>query len=333
MPSLQYPNEVVNGDLVIELTNDFLKIYNKVDTGLNRETLTKKRWKQQEGKIKKDLVKGLSIVLINFSDSCQDVFSFIADCPNCIRVVMDRVNDTSPDNKDLSGNLSQALESLLGVQCVDIRSTDLGVLWERVLKALNGDTLEVLALQHNNLSGQGEVLLNQLSKLSHLQFLNLFDSGMTPQELLLLLPSLPNSCPLLRGLNIGRHNLSEGGERLIKLVENLPYLKLFVVCRCHLLGEVLAQVVHVLHPGIEVLGLEENSKVSNASAVLEQIKQFKSLKYMRISSGQFSNQTINDMKAAISEHDGYLLVDHIPEEEWKQYIGYCRQIYEMCISR
>ena len=41
MPYLKYPNEVVNGDLVTELTNDFLKVYNKVDTGLNRETLTK----------------------------------------------------------------------------------------------------------------------------------------------------------------------------------------------------------------------------------------------------------------------------------------------------
>ena len=322
-------------DLTVEFTSDNrLQIYKKNKYEAFTVILTQRRWREEEAKLKHEQVKHVYINKVNVGEACKDLFTFISTCTHCDRLAIYDVIDGREKNSELSCRLCEVLDRLHNLIELDIRYTDLSEGGRQVLSSISHLGLRVLTLWGNRLNVEGEELKAALTRLPHLRYLNLNDSGLGGEELLCGLTQLPSSSPLLQGLLVYNHDLSSSGDQLVQVVEALPQLRLLNIHRCQLVSSALCSILEKVNTNIEVLAINGNGPVTDRTpVVLDHINECKSLTYMLVSSSQFSKSELSQLNSLLSAHGGCLLVDptirHSEDKNFKRHIN---RIFMECLS-
>ena len=330
-----YNQVVCDDDLTVEFTsNNWLKIYKKNKDEAGTVILTQRRWRDEEAKLKHQQVKHVGIENVNVGEACKDLFTFISTCTHCDRLGIYDVIDGREKNSELSCRLCEVLDRLHNLIGLDIRHTDLSEGGRQVLSSISHPHLRVLTLSRNRLNVEGEELKAALTRLPHLRYLSLSDSGLGGEELLCGLTQLPSSSPLLQGLLVGGHDLSSGGDQLVQVVEALPQLRVLVIGNCQLSSSAVCSILEKVNIHIEIIEIHNNGPVTNRQAlILDHINECKSLTYMHVSSSQFSKSEVSQLNSLLSAHGGRLLVDLTSKHPlWDSCIKHITRIAEECLS-
>ena len=330
-----YNQVVCDDDLTVEFTsNNRLGIYKKNVIEAGTVILTQRRWRDEEAKLKHEQVKVVKIKKVNLGDACKDLFTFISTCTHCDSLFIYDVIDGREKNSELSCRLCEVLHRLHNLIELDIRRTDLSEGGSQVLSSISHPELRVLSLCDNRLNVQGEELKAALTRLPHLRYLEMNDSGLGGEELLCGLTQLPSSSPLLQGLLVGSHDLSSGGDQLVQVVEALPQLRLLNIRRCQLVSSALCSILEKVNTNIEVLSIYGNGPVTDRTPlILDHINECKSLTYMYVSSSQFSQSELSKLSSLLSAHEGCLLVDLTSKHpQVDSYIKHLTRIRDECLS-
>ena len=329
-------NQVVCGDdLTVEFTSDnWLGIYKKNKDEGGTVILTQRRWREEEAKLKHEQVKHVLIKKVNVGEACKDLFTFISTCTHCDRLFIDNVIDGREKNSELSCRLCEVLDRLHNLILLTIRHTDLSEGGRQVMSSISHPQLRVLILYDNRLNVEGEELKAALTRLPHLSYLQVYDSGLGGEELLCGLTQLPSSSPLLQGLLVGGHDLSSGGDQLVQVVEALPQLRVLGIDRCQLVSSALCSILEKVNTNIEILGINDNGPVTDRTPlILDHINECKSLTCMSVSSSQFSKPELSQLNSLLSAHGGWLLVDattrHPQVQHYKKHVT---RIMKQCLS-
>ena len=329
-----YNQVVSDDDLEITFIEDQLDVYKKNKDEAGTVILTQRRWREEEAKLKYQQVKVVLIEKVNVGEACKDLFTFISTCTYCDRLLIYDVIDGREKNSELSCRLCEVLDRLHNLIELDIQDTDLSEGGRQVLSSISHPHLRVLMLYDNRLNVEGEELKAALTRLPHLRYLDLNDSGLGGEELLCGLTQLPSSSPLLQGLLVGGHDLSSGGDQLVQVVEALPQLRLLVINRCQLVSSALCSILEKVNTNIEILDINDNGPVTDRTPlILDHINECKSLTYMKVSSSQFSKSGLSHLNSLLSAHGGRLLVDDdIDDDLWDSYRNHITRIAEECLS-
>ena len=330
-----YNQVVCDDDLTVEFTSDnWLRIVKKNEDKAGTVILTQRRWMEEEVKLKHEQVKLVHIEKVNVGEACKDLFTFISTCTHCDRLAIYDVIDGREKNSELSCRLCEVLDRLHNLIDIYIRDTDLSEGGRQVLSSISHPELRVLNLSDNRLNVEGEELKAALTRLPHLRYLSLNDSGLGGEELLCGLTQLPSSSPLLQGLNVGYHDLSSSGDQLVQVVEALPQLRLLNIQKCQLVSSALCSILEKVNTNIEVLAIDRNGPVTDRKhLILDHINECKSLTYMQVSSSQFSKSKRSKLKSLLSAHGGRLLVnDDVDDDLWDSYIDHITRIADECLS-
>ena len=326
---------VCDDDLTVEFTsNNRLQIYKKNKDEAGTVILTQRRWRKEEAKLKYQQVKGVLIEKVNVGEACKDLFTFISTCTHCDTLIIDNVIDGREKNSELSCRLCEVLDRLHNLIEIDIRRTDLSEGGSQVMSSISHPQLRVLTLYNNRLNVEGEELKAALTRLPHLRYLEIYDSGLGGEELLCGLTQLPSSSPLLQGLNVAGHDLSSGGDQLVQVVEALPQLRVLNIRKCQLVSSAVCSVLEKINTNIEVLDISYNAPVTDRKPfILYHINECKSLTYMRVSSSQFSQSELSQLNSLLSPHGGRLVVDDdVDDDLYDSYIKHLDRIAEECLS-
>ena len=326
---------VCDDDLTVKFTsNNWLMIYKKNKDEAGTVILTQRRWRDEEAKLKHEQVKLVQIQKVNVGEACKDLFTFISTCTHCDILEIGDVIDGREKNSELSCRLCEVLDRLHNLIELDIRRTDLSEGGRQVLSSISHPHLRVLILINNRLNVEGKELKAALTRLPHLRYLNLKDSGLGGEELLCGLTQLPSSSPLLQGLGVGGHDLSSGGDQLVQVVEALPQLRLLVIYRCQLVSSALCSILEKVSTNIEVLDISGNGPVTDRKPlILDHINECKSLTYMSVSSSQFSKSELSQLNSLLSAHRGCVMVNPTSRHAlWDSYIGHISRIRNQCLS-
>ena len=324
---------VCDDDLVVDLDEDgWLEITKKNKDEAGTVILTQRRWRDEEENIKHEQVKEVGIKKVNVGEACKDLFTFISTCTHCDRLGIVDVIDGREKNSELSCRLCEVLDRLHNLISLDIRGTDLSEGGRQVLSSISHPHLGVLTLRGNRLNVQGEELKAALTRLPHLRYLNLNDSGLG-EELLCGLTQLPSSSPLLQGLLVGGHDLSSGGDQLVQVVKALPQLRLLVINRCQLVSSALCSILEKVNTNIEVLAINDNGPVTDRKPlILDHINECKSLTYMCVSSSQWSPAELFQLNFLLSAHGGGLLLDDdVDDDLYDSFIDHITRIADECL--
>ena len=330
-----YNQVVCDDDLTVKFTsNNWLGIKKKNKDEGGTVILTQRRWREEEAKLKYQQVKLVYINKVNVGEACKDLFTFISTCTHCDSLNIDNVTDGREKNSELSCRLCEVLDRLHNLIRLDIRDTDLSEGGRQVLSSISHPDLRVLNLSDNRLNVEGEELKAALTRLPHLSYLQMNDSGLGGEELLCGLTQLPSSSPLLQGLLVADHDLSSGGDQLVQVVEALPQLRLLVISDCQLVSSALCSILEKVNTNIEVLSISDNGPVTDRTPlILDHINECKSLTYMHVSSSQFSQSELSQLSSLLSAHGGRLLVDLTSKHPlWDSYIKHINRIAEECLS-
>ena len=326
---------VSDDDLTVKFTSkNWLRIEKKNDKEAGTVILTQRRWREEEKNIKPEQVKVVKIKKVNVGEACKDLFTFISTCTHCDSLCIYDVIDGREKNSELSCRLCEVLDRLHNLIHIDIRDTDLSEGGRQVLSSISHPHLRALTLSDNRLNVQGEELKAALTRLPHLRYLGLNDSGLGGEELLCGLTQLPSSSPLLQGLLVGKHDLSSGGDQLVQVVEALPQLRLLVIPECQLVSSALCSILEKVNTNIEVLSVDHNGPITDRQPlILDHINECKSLTYMHVSSSQWSPAELSQLSSLLSAHGGCLLVDVTSEHAlWDSYIKHMTRIKNECLS-
>ena len=326
---------VCDDDLTVEFTWDnwlVIKKKNKDEAGT--VILTQRRWRREEAKLKYKQVKLVLIKKVNVGEACKDLFTFISTCTHCDTLQIVNVIDGREKNSELSCRLCEVLDRLHNLIELYIKDTDLSEGGSQVLSSISHPDLRVLTLWGNKLNVQGEELKAAITRLPHLRYLEMYDSGLGGEELLCGLTQLPSSSPLLQGLSVGGHDLSSGGDQLVQVVEALPQLTVLVISKCQLVSSALCSILEKVNTNIEVLSIYGNGPVTDRKPlILDHINECKSLTYMGVSSSQFSKSELSQLNSLLSAHGGRLLVDvNKGHALWDDCIGHIGRIRDQCLS-
>ena len=324
---------VFDDDLKVTFINNQLDIYKKNVKEAGSVILTQRRWREEEANIKPEQVKAVRIYTVNVGEACKDLFTFISTCKLCTILVISNITDSLEKKTELPFRLNEVLDRLRHLLLLDIRHIDLSEGGNQVLSSISHPDLRVLNITRNKLYAQGEELKAALTRLPHLRYLNLNDSGLGGEELLCGLTQLPPSSPLLQGLAVGGHDLSSGGDQLVQVVEALPELRLLIIDRCQLVSSAVCSILLKISTKIEILAYGRNGPVTDRKPLIfDHMNQCKSLTYMSVASSQWNPAELSQLNTLISALGGCLLVDVKPGHPlWDSYIGRITSIKDQCL--
>ena len=310
-----------------------LRIIKEDDAGPGRVRLTPRRWRATARKVNPKKVNVICVEKVNVGECCQELFDFISKCINCTKLLIYNVIDDTDKNSDLSHHLSVSIKNLTRLIEIDICDTNLSRGWREVLSSIASPHIRAFILDRASLGGQGEVLEGLLTRLPHLRFLQLLNSGLADNEILNVMYQLPTSSPHLQGLLVAGHDLTKAGDNLVQVMAGLPKIRGLNMANCELKGTVIRNILHQINTDIEVLLLDRNQPVPDtAPSVIDHINQCQSLQYLTVSSSQFTKTALSQLDSSLSAHGGHLLVDATSKhEKWVYLINQIDTICEECL--
>ena len=120
-------------------------------------------------------------------------------------LVIYQIQDSHSSRNVVTG-LRKVLLRLNKLKNIDIRDVNMGSEGANVIISVNSPDLRILYLYHTGLSEARSSLTSALHRNPHLSFLDLFNSGLTKDESLSVLNTIPSICPNIVFLSIDNQN-------------------------------------------------------------------------------------------------------------------------------
>ena len=237
------------------------------------------------------------------------------------------------DGSEISQGLCAALPHLVNLKRFDLRHIYIGDKMTEVMNSINAPNLKVICLSGSHLSGCGRALVNCLTKLPFLKYLNLNSCKMSANETEEVVCSLPKSCPFLVSILLQGSDLST--TKLDVVVQQLPKLKILNISKCIMDNKEILKTAENAPLGLRILAI---SNILGGKGVLEEaalysvIKERHSLMYLCVSEDQISPDGRKKLAAVLAPRLGHLMTEGHNSPWWKNYIIYYNSIAAACME-
>ena len=308
-----------------------LQIYKKDESGPRRALLTAERWQQLTAGSSSHPVTTVVIIWVYLQD-CPQVWLEIAQNTEITRLGLYSVCDDT-DGTEISQGLGAALPNLVNLKRFDLRDIFLGESRKVVITSINAPKLRMLSLSGTDLSGSGGALVDCLTNLQILKYLNLNFCNLFADEMQKVVYSLPKCCPLLASLLLKGNNLST--TKLYTVVQQLHNLKILNIGRCIVNEKEILKTADNTPLGIQILDI---ASIIGDEGVLEEVafcsllKTRTSMKYLCVSENQISSDGSMKIEDILAQRKGHLIVKGNNNPLMEEYTSYYNKIAADCVE-
>ena len=318
------------GDDQIELYLSFGKevtIVKKETAVVEKPPLTATRWSQFKKTIQKHEVQGLYLTNINIEYCHVSFFDFIVQCSNMTRLLLYDIQDSNSD-KDIVTGLIRVLPRLNKLKHIDTRDVNMGSEGSKVIISVNSPDLRIFDLACTGLSGAGPSFTSALHRFPHLSYLDLFNSGLTKDESLSVLQTLPSSCPNIVYLSIWPATFTSDETKPMCKLNKLVALKIrFETIEewFRALGQFPQPLEMIYLYGYPSMGNELNRFISVISS-------YTKLRYLVVNKDVLSYEGEDKVGKVMARKGGRLVVWPKDSQEYKEYTDQTDKLRDDCMS-
>ena len=326
-------NQLTISDDQIELifTSDkWLRINKKETAVVEKPPLTATRWHQFKGTVQPHEVQVVRMKEVNIGYCCEDVFDFIVLCNNMKRLLIYSMQDSNSD-RDIVTGLIRVLPRLNKLKQIDIRDVNMGGDGSKVISSVNSLDLRILILICTGLSGAGSSLTSALHRFPHLSHLDLFDSGLTKDELLAVLNTLPSSCSNIVYLSIYPAKFTSEETKSVCKLKSL-------ICLClnfETIDDWLEALGQYPQP-LEIIRMYGNPSMGNElNKFIAIFSSYTKLRCLVVSEDVLNFEEEDKVSKVMARKGGRLVVDKYKDRSsqgWKEYCDQIIRLRDDCMS-
>ena len=312
---------------LIFTSDKWLKINKKETAVVEKPPLTATRWHQFKETVQKHEVQAFRMEKINIGYCCEDVFDFIVQCNNMTKFFILDVKDSNSD-KDIVTGLIRVLPRLNKLKWLDIRDVKMGSEGSKVISSVNSPDLRILYLYRTGLSGAGSSLTSALHRFPHLSDLDLFNSGLTKDESLAVLNTLPSSCPNLVMFAIFPVKFTSE--------ETKPVCKLNKLIAIELSFETTDDWLRALGQfpqPLQIIRLYGKLSIGNElNRFISIISSYNKLRYLVVNKDVFNSDGEDRISKVMTRKGGRLVVWPKDSQGWQEYQSQLTKLRDDCMS-
>ena len=217
------------------------------------------------------------------------------------------------------------LNKLKWVHIRDIHMVGTG---SNLISVINSPDLRILCLSGTGLSGAGQSFTSALYRFPHLSYLDLFNSGLTKDESLTVLNTLPSSCPNVVYLSLDQPKFtSEETKPVFKLKKLIALQINFETIEDWLraLGQFPQPLELIYLYGHPTMGNELNSFISVISS-------YTKLRYLGVNKDVLNYEGEDKLSKVMARKGGRLVVWRKDSQGWKEYCNQIDKLRDDCMS-
>ena len=266
---------------------------------------------------------------VNIGHCCAELFAYIVQCINMTMFLVYDITDTSPANNDIARGLSKALPRLNRLKLIDIKNVNMGSAGSNVFGAFNAPNLKVLILHDTGLSGAGASFVSALNRFPSLAFLSLLNTGLTNDESLAVLNTLPSSCPDIVRLSIYpakfRYNEVRPVYELRKLISLLLHLET--------IGDWVTFLENFPQQTLKMIYIGGYIRIGNAlNKFLAVLRTYTALRHLAFNEGVLDTLNEATIRTSMQIMGGILVVYPKDIEGYQAYLNQLHRLRKECMS-
>ena len=320
----QFNQLTISDDQIgLEFTsNKWLQIYRKDSAVVEKPPLTATRWHHFKGTVQKHEVEAFCMENIGYC--CEDVFDFIVKCKNMTSLLVYDIQDSNSNSSIVTG-LTKALPRLKKLKEIDIRDVNMGSEGSVISSDYSPD-LRILILTRTGLSQAGSSLTSALYRFPHLSFLDLFNSGLTKDESLSVLNTLPSSCPNIVCLSICPAKFTSDETKPVFQLKKL-------ICLCinfETIEDWLRALCQYPQP-LEIIRLYGNPSIGNELDKFISVIS-SNLRYLVVGKDVLNYEGLSRVREVMASNKGKLVVHKKDSQGWKEYKDQISKLRDDCMS-
>ena len=325
----QFDKRSISDDQIeLKFTSNKWLVINKKKTAIvEKPPLTSTRWFLFTMTLQKHEVQVVRMKEVTIKYCCEEVFGFIVQCSNMICLLLYDIQDSNSD-RDIVTGLTKALPRLNKLKQIDIRDVNMGGDGSKVISSVNSPDLRIFILHRTGLSGAGSSLTSAIHRFPYLSYLDLLDSGLTKDESLSVLNTLPSSCPNIAHLSIwpGTFNSEETKpvcklKKLINLELNFETIEDWLRALAQ-----FPQPLEMIHQrGYMKIGNEMNRFISVMSS-------YTKLRYLVVNEDVLNYEGEDKVSKVMTRKGGRLVVWPKDSQGWKEYTDRIDKLRNDCMS-
>ena len=323
---------ISDDQIELKFTNRWLEINKKETAVVEKPPLTATRWHQFQGTVEEHEVQVFRMEEVNIGYCCEDVFDFIVQCNNMTRLLVYKIQDSNSD-RDIVTGLTGVLPRLKKLKRLDIAAVNMGIKGSKVISSFDSPDLRILRLSHTGVSWAGSSFTSSLHRFPHLSYLSLYDSGLTKDESLSVLKTLPSSCPNIVYLSIYPAKFT---SEEIKPICKRNSLNKLVGVSLHFesndnwltsLGQFYQplEALFLTVGGDPAIGNELNRFISIISS-------YTNLRYLVVRDDVLNHEGVSRVREVMARKEGKLVVYGIDSQGWKEYQDEISKLRNGCMS-
>ena len=198
----------------------------------------------------------------------------------------------------------------------------------KVISSVNSPDLRILDLTCTGLSEVGSSLTSALHRFPHLSYLDLCNSGLTKDESLSVLKTLPSSCPNIVYLSIWPATFTSDETKPVCKLNKLVALKtgFETTEECfRALGQFPQPLETIYLYGFLSMGNELNRFISVISS-------YTKLRYLVVSEDVLDYEGEDKVSKVMTRKGGRLVVWPKDSQGWKEYTDQIDKLRDDCLS-
>ena len=323
-------NQMTISDDQIEVeftSNKWLQIHKKETAALEKPPLTTSRWHQFMETVQPHEVQVVRMKEVNIGYCCEDVFHFIFQCSNMIRLLLYDIQDNK-SGKDLVTGLTRALPRLKKLKNIQIWDVNMGKEGSKVISVINSPDLRILFFHRTGLSEAESSLTSALHRFPRLSYLDLFNSGLTKDESLSVLNILPSSCPNIVHLSIAQPKFTSE--------ETMPLCKLKKLICLQISFETIEDWLRALGKfpqPLEMIYMYDNPSMGNEfKTFIAIISSCTKLRYLGVNNDVLNCEEEDKVSKVMTRKRGRLVVWPKDSQGWKEYQDQITKLKYDCMS-
>ena len=332
----QFNQPTVSDDQIeLFLSSDkWIHIYKKQTAIVEKPPLTATRWHQFKGTIQKHEVQAFRMEKINIGYCCEHIFDCIIRLNNIQTLVIYEIQDSNSD-RDIITGLKKALPRLNKLKQIDIWDVNMGSEAPNVISSVNSPDLRILCLAHTGLSGAGSSLTSALHRFPHLSYLDLFKLGLTKDESITVLNTLPSSCPNIVYLSIWPAKFTY--EEIKPICKRNSLNKLVCVSlNFETIDDWLTSLGQFYQP-LEILYLtvDGDPAIGNElNRLISMISSYTQLRYLVVSKDvlNYMYEGENPVSKLMTRKGGKLVLADKDRQGWQEYQDQISKLKDDCMS-
>ena len=323
---------ISHGQIELDFSDEWLEINKKDSALVEKPPLTASRWHQFKGTVQKHKVQVVRMKKVNIEYCCEDVFDFIVQCNNMTTLLLYDIQDSNSD-RDIVTGLIRVLPRLNTLKWLDIRDVNMGCEGSKVISVINSPDLRILRLTRTGLSGAGSSLTSALYRFPRLSYLDLCNSGLTKEESLTVLNTLPSSCPNIVYLSVWPAKFTSAE---IKPLYERNSLKKLMGVELHFetINDWLTSLGQFYQP-LEMLFLRVGGDPAigdELNRFISMISSYTQLRYLVVSKDVLTYEGVSRVREVMGRNEGKLVVRKIDSQGWEEYQDEIAKLRKDCMS-